>query len=147
MTRQPPVTILLVDDDPLIRSLGQELLEHLGYRVAAAGDGPEALETYRQLGGADLVILDYCLPGQDGYQLLRAFKALDKRVRVLVTSGYFAPQEAARLTTGGALGLINKPYRVVELESRIEQALAGSKVWRPRLAPGVRTGKEQPPPG
>jgi two-component system cell cycle sensor histidine kinase/response regulator CckA len=127
MARKSPITILLVDDDPLIRTLGAEILERLGYRVAAAGDGPEALETYQKLGGADLVILDYCLPGQDGYQLLREFKARDSKVRVLMASGFIAPQEVARLKDGGALGLINKPYRVGELERRIEQALAGSQ--------------------
>ena len=127
MTRKLPLTILLVEDDPLIRSLGQELLEHLGYRVAAAWDGAEALATYQELGGADLVILDYYLPGQDGYQVLQEFKARDPGVRVLVASGFLAPKEAARLKKGGALGLINKPYRVTELERRIEQALAGSR--------------------
>jgi len=126
MTRKLPLTILLVEDDPLIRSLGQELLEHLGYRVAAAGDGVEALAAYQELGGADLVILDYYLPGQDGYQVLQEFKARDPGVRVLVASGFLAPKEAARLKKGGAVGLINKPYRVTELERRIEQALAGS---------------------
>jgi two-component system cell cycle sensor histidine kinase/response regulator CckA len=128
MTRKSPVIILLVEDDPLIRSLGQELLEHLGYRVAAAGDGAEALATYQELGGADLVILDYYLPGQDGYQVLQEFKARDPGVRVLVASGFLAPKEAARLKKGGAMGLINKPYRMTELERRIEQALAGSRV-------------------
>ena len=127
MTRKLPLTILLVEDDPLIRSLGQELLEHLGYRVAAAGNGVEALATYQELGGADLVILDYYLPGQDGYQVLQEFKARDPGVRVLVASGFLAPKEAARLKKGGAMGLINKPYRVTELERRIEQALAGSR--------------------
>jgi two-component system, cell cycle sensor histidine kinase and response regulator CckA len=128
MTRKSRVTILLVDDDPLIRSLGRELLEHLGYRVAAAGDGPEALDTYQQLGGVDLVILDYYLPGQDGYQLLREFKSRDARVRVLVASGFLAPRDVARLKQGGAMGLINKPYRVGELARRIEQALGSSRV-------------------
>jgi CheY-like chemotaxis protein len=127
LARKPPITILLVDDDPLIRSLMQEALEHRGYRVAAAGDGTEALETYHQLGGADLVILDYYLPGQDGFQLLREFKARDAKVRVLMASGFIGPREAARLKDGGALGLINKPYRVGELERRIEQALEGSQ--------------------
>jgi len=127
MTRKSRITILLVDDDPLIRSLGQELLEHLGYRVAAAGDGLEALEIYQRLGGADVVILDYYLPGLNGYQLLREFKARDKGVRVLVASGFFAPRLAARLKEGGAWGLLNKPYRLGELESRIEQALGGSE--------------------
>jgi CheY-like chemotaxis protein len=127
VARKPPITILLVDDDPLIRSLMQEALEHRGYRVAAAGDGTEALETYQRLGGADLVILDYYLPGQDGFQLLKEFKARDDKVRVLMASGFIGPREAARLKDGGALGLINKPYRVGELERRIEQALEGSQ--------------------
>ncbi len=140
-----PVTILLVDDDPLLRALGQELLERLGYRVAAAGDGPEALETYRQMGGADLVILDYYLPGQDGYQLLRQFKALDAGARILVASGFCPSREAARLKDAGALGLINKPYRVGELESLIGQALAGVEAWPPGLGP-ARTGIEPPSP-
>jgi two-component system cell cycle sensor histidine kinase/response regulator CckA len=53
MTKKPKkmrTTILLVDDDPLIRDLGQELLERLGYRVETAGDGNEALVKYRQMG-------------------------------------------------------------------------------------------------
>jgi two-component system cell cycle sensor histidine kinase/response regulator CckA len=127
LARKPPITILLVDDDPMIRTVGQEVLERLGYRVAAARDGPEALETYQKLGGADLVILDYYLPGQDGFQLLREFKARDAKVRVLMASGFLGPREAARLKDGGALGLINKPYRVGELSRWIEQALEGSQ--------------------
>jgi CheY-like chemotaxis protein len=47
---KPPLTILLVDDDPLIRILGQELLEHLGYRVVTAADGSEALEKFQKWG-------------------------------------------------------------------------------------------------
>ena len=54
---KPPLTILLVDDDPLIRVLGQELLEHLGYRVVTAADGPEALEKFQRMGLVDLVLL------------------------------------------------------------------------------------------
>jgi CheY-like chemotaxis protein len=111
----------------MIRHLWQELLEHRGYRVAAAGDGTEALDTYQKLGGADLVILDYYLPGQDGFQLLKEFKARDAKVRVLMASGFIGPREAARLKDGGALGLINKPYRVGELELWIEQVLEGSQ--------------------
>jgi DNA-binding NtrC family response regulator len=73
------------------------------------------------------VILDYYLPGQDGFQLLKEFKARDAKVRVLMASGFIGPREAARLKDGGALGLINKPYRVGELELWIEQVLEGSQ--------------------
>ncbi|MDP3183078.1 MAG: response regulator [Desulfobaccales bacterium] len=120
-----PVTILLVDDDPLIRSLGKELLERLGYRVAVAEDGAEALTVWRRLGGVDLVILDYNLSGQDGCQVLGQLRTLDPGVRVLMVSGFFSSQDVARLKEEGARGLIYKPYRVAELQSRIQKVLSG----------------------
>ena len=123
--QKPPVTILLVDDDPLIRGLGQELLEHLGYRVAAAANGPEALDLFGRLPMVDLVILDYYLPGENGLEVLEQLKVLDPEVKVLIASGSFHPQEVPRLKEAGAVGLIYKPYRVAELESRIRAVLAG----------------------
>ncbi|MBM4301183.1 MAG: response regulator [Deltaproteobacteria bacterium] len=125
MTPKLPPVILLVDDDPLIRDLGQELLEHLGYRVETAGDGSEALAKYRRLGRADLVVLDYCLPGQNGREVLKEFRILDKRARVLVASGFLSSLDMAGLKAEGALGLINKPYRLTDLQHRIKAVLAG----------------------
>ena len=124
MIRKPGL-ILLVDDDPLIRGLGRELLEHLGYRVETAADGAEALKKYQNLGQVDLILLDYFLPDKNGRQLLKDFKALDARARVLVASGFFSSQEAASLKKEGALGLIYKPYRLTDLEHRIQAVLAG----------------------
>jgi len=129
MTAGLPVTILLVDDDPLLRALGRELLEHLGYPVAVAADGAEALELYRRTARVGLVILDYWLPGQDGGEVLEGLKALDPEVRVLVASGFFSSQEVERLKAGGARGLIHKPYRLAELEARIKQVLAGQQAF------------------
>ena len=120
-----PVTILLVDDDPLIRLLGRELLEQRGYQVKVAGDGVEALRLYRTLGKVDLVILDYYLPDQNGLEVLEQLKALDPQVRVIMASGFFSPQEVARLAEEGAQGIIHKPYHLSELETRIRKALAG----------------------
>ena len=125
MTTEPTPTILLVDDDPLIRNLGRELLENMGYRVETAADGAEALEKYRRLKRVDLVLLDYFLPDKNGRQVLKDFKALDARARVLMASGFFSFQEAARLKDEGALGLIYKPYRLTDLEHRIQSALKG----------------------
>lgn len=120
-----PPLILLVDDDTLIRSLGKELLEHLGYQVEVARDGQEALELFRRLGRVDLVILDYYLPGRDGLQVLQDLQALDAQVRVLVASGFFPAEEVARIKEMGAAGFIYKPYRVGELEDRIRLVLQG----------------------
>lgn len=120
-----PQLILLVDDDPLIRSLGKELLEHLGYKVEAAQDGREALEFYRRLEHVDLVILDYYLPDRDGLKVLADLQAFDPEVRVLVASGYFSTQEVDRIKETGAAGFIYKPYRLSELENRIRLVLQG----------------------
>jgi two-component system cell cycle sensor histidine kinase/response regulator CckA len=117
--------ILLVDDDALIRSLGKELLEHLGYQVEVARDGQEALELFRRMERVDLVILDYYLPGRDGLQVLQDLQALDAQVRVLVASGFFPAEEVARIKEMGAAGFIYKPYRVAELENRIRLVLQG----------------------
>jgi two-component system cell cycle sensor histidine kinase/response regulator CckA len=125
MTKKPPPTILLVDDDPLILVLGQELLERLGYRVETARDGSEALAKYRQMGRADLVLLDFYLPGQTGREVLKEFKSLDQGARVLMMSGFLSSRDMAKLKQEGALGLINKPYRVTELQSRIKAVLGG----------------------
>ncbi len=121
--------ILLVDDDPLIRSLGRELLEHLGYRVATAGDGGEAVRLFQELNGVDMVILDYHLPGQDGLEVMGALRGLDGAARVLLASGSFSPGEVVRFQAAGASGLIHKPYRTAELQSRIQEVLAGTPAF------------------
>jgi two-component system, cell cycle sensor histidine kinase and response regulator CckA len=124
-TKKKALTILLVDDDPLIRGLGQELLEHLGYRVETAEDGAEALKKYQKMGQVDLVLLDYYLPDKNGRQVLKDFKALDAQARVLMASGFISFQEAVTLKDEGALGLISKPYRLTDLDRRIQAVLKG----------------------
>jgi CheY-like chemotaxis protein len=97
----------------------------LGYRVETAGDGSEALKKFQGLGRVDLVVLDYCLPGQNGCEVLKEFRTLDKRARVLVASGFLSTQDMASLKAEGALGLISKPYRLTDLQHRIKAVLAG----------------------
>ncbi len=105
--------------------LGRELLEILGYRVEVAQRGLEALRIYQRQRRPDLVILDYYLPGEDGSHILEQLKDLDPEVRVVLASGFLAPQEVAHLKEQGAVGLIHKPFRVRELEARIQRVLAG----------------------
>jgi two-component system, cell cycle sensor histidine kinase and response regulator CckA len=125
MSKKKLTTILLVDDDPLIRGLGQELLEHLGYQVETAGDGSEALRKFQGMERVDLVLLDYFLPGQNGCEVLKKFKIIDKRARVLVASGFLSSQDMANIKQEGASGMINKPYRLQDLQHRIKAVLGG----------------------
>lgn len=117
-----------MDDDPLIRQLGRELLERLGYRVVTAADAVQALEVFEGLGKTDLVLLDYQLPGMDGYRLFRELKARDGGVRVLLASGFIPARELASLQESGVQGVIYKPFRLTELEQRIQQALMAPAV-------------------
>jgi two-component system, cell cycle sensor histidine kinase and response regulator CckA len=123
---KPRIHILLVDDDPHIRSLGRELLEKLGYGVETAGEGEEVLDQFQQAPIPDLVILDYHLPDISGLEVCRRLKSLDPRVKVLVASGFFSPREIDQLRAEGAAGFLNKPFRLRELQSQIEEVLQKS---------------------
>jgi two-component system, cell cycle sensor histidine kinase and response regulator CckA len=114
-------TILLVDDEPAIRTLGRMVLERNGYRVLLAEDGIDAVETFREVADqVALVILDLTMPrlsGQDTYLRLRE---INPNVRVLFSSGYSADYLGH---IDGATGFINKPYRPAELLEAIRAHL------------------------
>ncbi|MBL8798650.1 MAG: PAS domain S-box protein, partial [Planctomycetia bacterium] len=116
-------TILLVDDEAMIRSLGRTILQRHGYQVLLAEDGPQALEIYgRERERIDLVILDLTMPRLSGHDTLRQMRQTDPAVPVLFASGYSAEQLAAS-EREGVLGFINKPYRPQELASTVRAAL------------------------
>jgi len=120
--------ILLVDDDPHIRSLGGEILEKLGYGVETAATGEEVLARFHQGQPLDLVILDYHLPGISGLEVIQRLKGLSPGTEVLVASGFFSNRDKEQLTAGGATGFLCKPFRLGELRSRIEEVLGERSV-------------------
>lgn len=115
--------ILLVDDDPYIRSLGREILERLGYGVETAENGDEVLAKINRGQPLDLVILDYHLPGMSGLEVVRRLQILSPGALVLVASGFFSNQDREQLTANGATGFLYKPFRLGELQARIEGIL------------------------
>jgi len=119
-------TILLVDDESIIRSLGRTILQQYGYRVLLAEDGLEAVDIYRKEGETiDLVILDINMPRLSGGDTLQHLSQLDAGVRVLFSSGYSAEQV---IVTEGVLGFVHKPYRPQELAAAVRSALDGLPV-------------------
>ena len=126
-TPRPPVggneTILLVDDEPLLRNLGRTILEKFGYRVVLANDGQEAIEVYeRQRHQIDLVILDLTMPRISGRDALRQLIALNSDVRVLFASGYTA-EHLSEADHEHIAGFVSKPYRPDELAASVRAAL------------------------
>jgi two-component system, cell cycle sensor histidine kinase and response regulator CckA len=122
LPRKPKV-ILLVDDDSQFLSLGQELLEYLGYKALVAADGHQALEIFRQEQGLDLIILDVHLPHLDGYQLLPRLQSLRPDIKVIVASGFFTQAEIDIFLQAGVAGMIHKPFRAQQLHAEIIKVL------------------------
>ena len=121
-------TVLIVDDDDLIRELGREMLGLAGYRVLTAANGIEALEIYKNLGAEiSLVILDLLMPEMDGTKCLEELLTIDPEVKVLVASGYTLDGVGERSLQKGAKGFISKPFETKQLLKSIFDALnAGS---------------------
>ncbi|HUX72445.1 MAG TPA: PAS domain S-box protein [Steroidobacteraceae bacterium] len=119
-------TILVVEDDELVRRYACEQLSALGYRVVEAADGRRALEILRRGDPVDLLFTDVVMPGGiSGRQLVEEGRALRPGLRVLYTSGYTenAIVHHGRLDAG--VQLLGKPYRRAELAKALRQALGG----------------------
>jgi PAS domain S-box-containing protein len=117
-------TILMVEDDDMVRAFVEQQLASLGYRVIAARNGPEALETLRQQESVELLFTDVVMPGGlNGPQLAAEARRLKPNIRVLYTSGYTenAIVHQGRLDAG--VELLSKPYRRTELAAKLRKVL------------------------
>ena len=117
-------TVLLVDDEPMVRRAGQRLLEKLGYKVLLAEDGLAAVRTFAaKRGQIAAVMLDLIMPVMDGAETLARLKEIDPEVPVLLASGYSREEQADELIKKGADGFIQKPFDLKTLRSRMAELL------------------------
>jgi two-component system cell cycle sensor histidine kinase/response regulator CckA len=114
--------VLLVDDEPLLRKTGARMLESLGYRVVVGEDGSEGVirfqEHHEELA---LVLLDMVMPKMGGQAAFEAMRAIDDRVPVILCSGYAADAAVRSMLDHGLAGVLNKPYRLVQLTELLER--------------------------
>jgi two-component system, cell cycle sensor histidine kinase and response regulator CckA len=117
-------TILLADDEEMIRDLGRQILEIHGYRVITAVDGQEAIDTYiRDRARIDLVILDLTMPRLSGLEVMGRIREIDPEARILLSSGYRWDTAPAAQGVGKASGFLPKPYRAELLARAVRQVL------------------------
>ncbi|HEY5522577.1 MAG TPA: response regulator [Desulfuromonadaceae bacterium] len=114
-------TVLLVDDEESILSLGKDMLEELGYSVLTAENGVSALEVFKNH-KADIacVILDLTMPRLDGEQTFRELQSLDPNVQVVMSSGFNEQEVTQKFYGKGLAGFIQKPYKLAELSSKLQ---------------------------
>ena len=116
-------TVLLVDDEAMIRNLGRMILQRYGYQVLLAEDGVDALNVYRSKHDEiNLVVLDLTMPRLSGRDVLQKLVEIDPNVRVLLASGYSA-EHIIELESDRILGFVGKPYRPDDLARQVRSAL------------------------
>jgi DNA-binding response OmpR family regulator len=122
-------TVLVVDDEIIVRQMVTAVLKEYGYKVLLATSGHEAVEHLKALKGRiHMVLLDMVMPGMDGEATFHALRKVDENVPILLTSGFTAEDRSQRLIEQGAKGLVHKPYKSEELAARVREVLSES-VW------------------
>jgi DNA-binding NtrC family response regulator len=121
-------TILVVDDEMLIRRAISRRLTAGGYQAIEAEDGRTALE--RAAMGVDLAILDFKLPDLDGITILKRIREIDADVLVIVLTAYANVETAVEAMKLGAYHFMNKPFDLEVLATLVEQALETTRLRR-----------------
>lgn len=132
--------ILVIDDEPGIRSTVKDILEDEGYRTLTAEDGPTGLEILRRE-QVDTVILDVWLPRMGGIDVLKAIRAEWPAIEVIVVSGHASIDMAVNAVKLGAFDFIEKPLSIERLATAVRnaRALSGLREENARLR---QTGAE-----
>jgi two-component system, chemotaxis family, chemotaxis protein CheY len=127
-----PSMVLLVDDDPDIRSLTRTFLEHEGYSVFSSGDAERAVQIFRSVPRIDLLVTDLYMPGRSGMDLGLELKALRNELPVLLISGGIVEGEHTAKMQAEGWSFLAKPFRLPELLSTVHRILAPveARRWR-----------------
>jgi len=121
-------TILIVDDEQLIRWSLASRLKDEGYRILEAGTAAEAVSQHRE--GVDLVLLDIGLPDASGLSVLKQIKDADPDTLVIMLTGQTGVQTAVEAMKNGAFHYANKPFDLDEVVLLVEKALETTQLRR-----------------
>jgi CheY-like chemotaxis protein len=117
-------TILVVEDEELLRDLLTIVLEENGYEVLAARDGVEAYETY--VANQDkilLVLSDLGLPRLGGWEAFSKMKEVNPEIKAILASGYFDPELKEKIIASGAKNFVQKPYNPPQILEMIQKLI------------------------
>ncbi|BCG46611.1 Two-component system sensor histidine kinase [Citrifermentans bremense] len=117
-------TVLLVEDDPLVRKTTLDTLKEIGYQVIEAAGAEEAISICREKGThVDLILTDVVMPGMNGKEMVDAIEAFRPGLRVLFMSGYTKDLVAQRGVAEGGRHFIQKPFDIHALAGKLRETL------------------------
>jgi two-component system CheB/CheR fusion protein len=118
-------TVLVIDDEELIRSFSRSALEPYGYRVLLAQNGQEGVRIFQERSrDIGLVLLDVAMPGMDGLETLTRIREIRTNVPILVCSGFGDVEVEARFAGKAIAGFFPKPYTVKQLAKKVKECIA-----------------------
>jgi two-component system, cell cycle sensor histidine kinase and response regulator CckA len=119
-------TILLVDDEDVVRDLGNSVLKNFGYDVIIAKDGLEAFELYKEKKEViSLVIADYSMPKMDGIETINQIHKINPEQKVILISGYIVNGETISSIKNSINAFVQKPYQPAYLAQKVREILDG----------------------
>lgn len=117
-------TILVVDDEEIVRNIAAKMLTRIGYEVVTIADGSEAVEYYKKnFQAIDLVIVDMMMPRMDGKEVFLAMRQINPKIKALLSTGYSHNQAVQEVIDEGLLGFIGKPFELQEIAAAVERTL------------------------
>ncbi len=117
-------TILLVDDDDLLRDMAETMLTRLGYQVLTASDGVEAVEIFKEHSKTiRVVVCDVSMPRMNGWQTLAALRRIRSDIPVILASGYDESRIYSEAHPDNHVAFLHKPYKKSTLQKSVEKAL------------------------
>jgi PAS domain S-box-containing protein len=117
-------SILVVDDEPVVRDIASQMLQRLGYTPITAESGEQAVEIYKEKQDeVKLVLLDAKMPGMNGVETFYALQKINPAVRVLMSSGYDRTSAMGELDSSQVEGFLEKPYDLGVLADMVQQCL------------------------
>ncbi|MGQ0740992.1 MAG: response regulator [Alphaproteobacteria bacterium] len=115
-------TVLVAEDEAMLRVVAVEVLTDAGYRVLEAGDGNTALKAIQDDANVDLLISDIKMPGLNGYELAEAGMALRPAMKVLLMTGYVQEPIPAKMAAAG-VRVLYKPFDIDQLPALADSML------------------------
>ncbi len=122
-------TVLIIDDEEVVRNVTKRMLSRIGYTPLAAEDGPAGVELFKQRKDDIVcVLLDMTMPKMSGEETLSRLKQVSPDVRVLLMSGYSEQEASNRFSGKGVAAFMQKPYTPQDLSDKLNQVLSGQVI-------------------